>query len=119
MDKEILEFDLTNNEKKAELQNRTMTSEFFTPEPNKPYKIKITSPKIKEVEKEFEGNIITKYQIEIEAESKDGEKFKGIWETGKKITKTIATNYKDKDTLFRLTREGTGINTSYNFVPDF
>jgi len=110
----------TNDREKLE-EEIASGSQYFKPDSDVTYKIKLTSPHVRKVEKEFDGEKITKYQIGISAKGKDGSEFEGIWEVGKQVINPIFKNYQGEDTEFLVSKTGKGTNTRYsvNLKEDF
>ena len=97
-------------------------SMYFRLEEDITYKIKLTTSKIREVEKTFENNgeidKVIKYELGIIAKGSDKSEFVGLWEVGKSVLNPIMKNY-EKDVLFNVSRTGSGKKTRYSVSKDF
>lgn len=93
-------------------------SNFFKPEVDTTYKVVLTSPRLKEVVKVFDGEEVIKYAIQVKAVKKDGTEFEGFWEVGRSVIEPIFKNY-SKDQVFKITKTGSGKDTRYSVVADF
>jgi len=116
--KEKIIFNIENKEEKEKLLKDSESSNFFKPEPDKTYKVIVTSPKIERVVKEFNNDTVVKHQLQIRSQDKEGEVFEGIWEVGISVLNPIVKSY-SPDTVYKITKTGTGTNTRYSVVVDF
>lgn len=110
-------FNLENDEQVKELSEE-LKGNYFKPENDVTYKFTLNSPKIEQVEKDFNGDKVTKYALDVTVSDKSGEVFKGIWEVGAGILKVVSKNYV-KGAEFKLNKSGEGLNTKYNVLADF
>lgn len=111
--------DLENEEDRKQIETELNSgSMYFRPESDVTYKVTLLSPKVEVVDKEFDGDHITKYALQIKAINKNGSEFEGIWEVGKSVLEPIFKNY-TKDAVFKITKTGSGKETRYSVVADF
>lgn len=115
---EVFDLELENDQGtlEAELGQESM---YFKPQKDINYKVELLSTKVTPIDKNFNGDEVRKYQIEITARNKAGETFTGMWEVGNSILRPILNAYKqDKTKKFILLRTGTGTDTRYSITPD-
>lgn len=117
--KELMGFNLDNENDLKELNENVLNnSEYFKIEEGVTYKIELTSPKIEQIEKVFDGNTTIKYLLQIKSVNSKKETYEGEWEVGSGILKNITSNY-EKGAVFKVSRTGTGIDTRYSVLKDF
>lgn len=109
-------FNLDIEEDRQQLSEElSSNSMYFKPEKGVIYKIELTSPQVRQVEKDFEGKKVTKYEISIKATGDDKSEFEGVWETGKSVFEPIFKDY-SKGATFLISKSGSGKDTRYSVV---
>lgn len=118
-------WDLTNKEDRDELEEIVNKgSIYFKPEEGISYKIKITSPQVKEVlqtftEEDGTEKEQTKYEFAITSKGSDKSEFEGVWQVGVSILNTIFKEWENTEDVFNVSRTGKGLKTRYNISKDF
>lgn len=110
------EFDLTKSEDVKNLSEMTQNLEYFSFEPEETYKLKLNKPKVVSKEKDFEGQTVTKYAIDVTISTRDGVVHQGALEVGNTIINAIL---KDPNATYTVVRTGSGLKTRYNITKDF
>ena len=125
--KELMTFDLENENDVKELNDNVLNGseyfklnglEYFKIQGGVTYKIELTSSKIGQIEKVFDGKTTIKYVLQIKSINSKKEEYSGDWEVGTGILKTLVSNY-EKGTVFKVSRTGTGLDTRYTVLKDF
>ncbi len=98
-------------------ENLGQESSYFKPESDVPYKFSLNNSKVQRVEKEFDGENVTKYVLSVKVRSKDGEVFNGDWEVGASILRPVMKGFSKDIKEFSIIRTGSGQNTRYNVTP--
>jgi len=111
-------YDLENKEDLEKLESEMTSDNFFTLEEGVSYKVKLTSSQVREVQKQFGEETVTKYEINVQAKGSDGSTFEGLWQVGKSILSPIMKQY-EPGAVFNVSRTGTGKKTKYSVSKDF
>jgi hypothetical protein len=122
---ENVTFNLDNENNLNELkESLEVQSLWFNPQRDVTYKLKLTSPEMVQIQKEFDGDTVIKYSLQIEASNEAGETFTGTWDVGKTVIKQIVKAAESSDESvtklsFKVTKTGMNKDTRYNIVKDF
>jgi hypothetical protein len=111
-------YNLENKEDIEKLESEMSSDNYFKPEEGISYKIKLTSPQIREVQRTFDDDIVTKYELGIKVKGSDGSEFEGTWEVGRTVLEPIMKNY-ESGAVYNVSRTGTGKKTRYSVTKDF
>lgn len=112
-------FNLEDENDRVELNEElTSNSMYFKPVEGVTYKIELTSPQVRRIEKTFDDDKVVKYEISLKAKGSDKSTFEGVWETGKTVIEAIFKNY-EKGAVFTVSKSGTGQKTRYSVNKDF
>jgi len=122
-DNEINDIVFDLEEDKDLLKEELKGGAFFSLEEGITYKIKLTTTKVRRLEKVFpkedgEDDKVIKYELGIEAKGSDKSEFLGVWEVGRAVLDTIFKGY-EKDAVFNVSRTGKGMKTRYSVSKDF
>jgi hypothetical protein len=112
-------FNLENQEDIEQLaEELEKGSMYFKPLTNVNYKFSLTSSNVRELNKTFNGEEITKYELSITAKGSDKTEFTGVWEVGRGVLKQIYKDY-EENAVFNLKKTGSGQDTKYAITKDF
>ena len=111
-------YNLENKEDIEKLESEMSNDNYFKPEEGISYKIKLTTPYIREVQRTFGEDIVTKFELGIKAKGSDGSEFEGTWEVGRSVLEPIMKNY-ESGAVYNVSRTGTGKKTRHSVTKDF